>query len=358
MVPKANQSALSREFLGEMFDLHYNVTKNWNSSSSFDQICKKILPFSECVGYSVLRFWNFDKSKFESDKNYMRTLASSNSYPDYMDKMISQVNDMTKNGVSVSTATNFVNELNSMISTLNFSSAGDGNKFLEDYVFPFNISQVVAGVTYEKGGEEVKTGEALVMAYALRDARERNGAFSEAILEWEKHFLENMLSASSLMDKYVFTRRSGKDEGKKITEENLVYYCVACLMMVFFVSLSIGRLAWRQTRILLGLTSVLTSALGAAAGFGLFGFFSQVYSDITPSVFFLILSISVDNALIMSHYFDQLPVHLSPKDKLQRTLTSVASSIFITTATDFLAFYFGALYSNIPAFTGFCKLAA
>lgn len=128
------------------------------------------------------------------------------------------------------------------------------------------------------------------------------------------------------------------------------------LLIVTYSFLVLGGMSPILFRSLTALIGVLVVALSLTCGYGIafaFGLKVSRFHDILP---FMIMGIGVDDMFVIVNTVDQTPQHLSAKQRFRTGLAHAGPSITITSVTNALAFFVGAL-STLPAIRALCIFA-
>ena len=121
----------------------------------------------------------------------------------------------------------------------------------------------------------------------------------------------------------------------------------------FFVLGSCSPVHMRIISALMGLTCV---GLSICAGYGIAFYMGFKFSDMHGVLPFLILGLGVDDMFVIVNTIDQVPDHLSAKERFRRGFTHAGPSITITSITDGISFFIGSVTGS-PALSSFCFFA-
>ena len=104
---------------------------------------------------------------------------------------------------------------------------------------------------------------------------------------------------------------------------------------------------------MVGLVCVILSAITGYAMASYFGWKASIAHNILP---FMLLGIGVDDMFVIVSCTDQAPLYLSADKRFRIGLKHAGPSITVTSVTDALAFFLGAL-SSLPGLKSFCVFA-
>jgi hypothetical protein len=251
---------LTKEFLLEMLDLHeriMNITVKYNNKTySYDNICYRALPLVPCAVRSVLAFWGYDRETLRRDNNPGRTVSNN--------------------------------------STITSS---------------FQITQIedVLGGIHRQG--ELITSAAATLAVYVTKVDSDGSAVS---ILWEKEYL-NIVSGefkNFVADRWTRVRflprlgigchtklssiqRSQKDEVDRTLGTDAKLLAISVSIMVVYVSLFLGKLHPRHSKVFLGFSGVLGVMFSLLSGFGICGYFGVTFSELIVGVPFIVVGIGV-----------------------------------------------------------------
>ena len=126
--------------------------------------------------------------------------------------------------------------------------------------------------------------------------------------------------------------------------------------MVGYVSVALGRCDAVRSRLLLGLSIVVTVLLSLLLAFGLTSWAGVPFTVLTLMSIFIVLGVGIDDMFILVDAFDRTPEAALPSERLAAALGDVGGSVMLTSVTDLLAFSVGATI-DIPAVSAFCITA-
>ena len=133
---------------------------------------------------------------------------------------------------------------------------------------------------------------------------------------------------------------------------------VAAAIMLIFVYANIvlgscSPIFMRSLSAMVGLACVILSVITGYAVASIFNWKASLAHNILP---FMLLGIGVDDMFVIVSCIDQAPLYLSANERFRIGLRHAGPSITVTSVTDALAFFFGAL-SSFPGLRSFCVFA-
>ncbi|XP_052755080.1 NPC intracellular cholesterol transporter 1 isoform X3 [Galleria mellonella] len=188
-------------------------------------------------------------------------------------------------------------------------------------------------------------------------------------LEWEKEFIKFMKnytenSMPSYMDIAYTSERSIEDELDRETQSDVSTILVSYFIMFAYISISLGRFTsfsrlLIDSKITLGLGGVFIVLASVVCSVGIFGYADVPATMIIVEVIpFLVLAVGVDNIFILvqtSQREGRRPDE-TIAEHIGRTLGQVGPSMFLTSVSESVCFFLGAL-SDMPAVRAFALYA-
>ena len=271
-------------------------------------------PICNCLVISILKMWNYDTNKLESDDDVLSTLN-------------------------------------------NYGSKEDLEGVLGNPIFD---------------GDTLVSAEAISLSYFLEDrAVVENGNEVDPINEeWEGSvFLENVESAGeerNAIEVAYFSTRSFDDEFGGEIQGDLVYVQVSYIVAFIFLGATMGsRLCGRGSRWSMSFSALMLVALSTVAGFGVASLAGLLYGPVHSVLPFVLLGIGVDDAFVIANAFDReregVPRESEDDESMikrgARALARSGASISVTSLTDLVAFAISSS-SALPALASFCAFAS
>ncbi|XP_061379170.1 NPC intracellular cholesterol transporter 1 isoform X2 [Danaus plexippus] len=188
-------------------------------------------------------------------------------------------------------------------------------------------------------------------------------------LEWEKEFIKFMKNYTenempSYMDIAYTSERSIEDELDRESQSDVSTILVSYFIMFAYIAISLGRFTTCSrllidSKVTLGLGGVLIVLASVVCSVGLFGFFGVAATLIIMEVIpFLVLAVGVDNIFILVQTSQREPRRPDETiaQHIGRTLGQVGPSMFLTSVSESVCFFLGAL-SDMPAVRAFALYA-
>ena len=177
---------------------------------------------------------------------------------------------------------------------------------------------------------------------------------------WEAEFLDAADSFRSEHVKlYAQATRSFSDEFGAAIGADSSLMAIAFNIMIIYLSVNLGALPCTPTcpnprsRVLLALSSVFAILLSMAAGFGLSSGMGFMWTPVHSVLPFVMLGLGVDDSFVIVNAFDSTNRKDPIPVRMQSALAHAATSITVTSLTDFVAFAISTS-SELPALSSFC----
>ncbi|XP_052743451.1 NPC intracellular cholesterol transporter 1 isoform X1 [Bicyclus anynana] len=188
-------------------------------------------------------------------------------------------------------------------------------------------------------------------------------------LQWEEEFIKFMKNYTATempeyMDIAYTSERSIEDELKRGSKSDVYTILVSYFIMFAYIAISLGRFTscsrlLIDSKVTLGLGGVLIVLASVLCSVGIFGYFGVSATLIIVEVIpFLVLAVGVDNIFILVQTAQRDPRR--PDETIEqhigRTLGQVGPSMFLTSVSESVCFFLGAL-SDMPAVRAFALYA-
>ncbi|XP_033109697.1 NPC intracellular cholesterol transporter 1-like [Anneissia japonica] len=334
---------LRKEILHQVLDLQNNITKiqvPYNGSLiGLDDICYK--PLSEnCTIMSVLNYWqnsHEELDKVVKDQSGFWVLS------DYHDHFLSCV-----------VAPTSLNDTTHLHTPCMGTFGGP--------VFPWLAVGGYDGTNYNNATALVIT--MTVNNYKTGDPRlEKALAWEQGFLKYMKHFTERNLNPNLTIAFY--SERSVEDEIYRESKSDILTIALSYLLMFAYVTLALGQYNSVErllidSKIVLGLSGVTLVLCSVVAAIGLLSYAkvpaTLIVIEVVP---FLVLAVGVDNIfiLVQAYQRDRRQPYESRAQHIGRIVGNVGPSMLLTSSSESIAFYLGAL-SDMPAVKAFSLYAA
>lgn len=226
-------------------------------------------------------------------------------------------------------------------------------------VFPFTSVGGMDGINY-------KNATALVITFVV--SNHNNDADNDKAKAWEKGFITFMkdyVKHQPNMSIAFSSERSIEDEIDRESDSDILTILISYLIMFGYITLFLGQFhsidrIFIDSKVTVGLGGVLIVLLSVAASMGFFSYIGQPATLIIIEVIpFLVLAVGVDNIFILVQKFQRdkrLPDE-SLEDQVGRILGHAGPSMLLTSVSESVAFFLGAL-TDMPAVKIFSLYAA
>ncbi|KAJ8715247.1 hypothetical protein PYW08_005228 [Mythimna loreyi] len=188
-------------------------------------------------------------------------------------------------------------------------------------------------------------------------------------LEWEKEFINFMENYTKTqmppyMDIAYTSERSIEDELDRESQSDVSTILVSYFIMFAYIAISLGRFTGFSrllidSKVTLGLGGVFIVLASVVCSVGMFGFAGVPATLIIIEVIpFLVLAVGVDNIfiLVQTNQREGRRPNETVAEHIGRTLGQVGPSMFLTSASESVCFFLGAL-SDMPAVRAFALYA-
>lgn len=182
---------------------------------------------------------------------------------------------------------------------------------------------------------------------------------------WEKEFIAFMKNFSNPNLTIAFTaERSIEDEIDRESNSDISTVVLSYAIMFIYISLALGHIhSFRRlmvdSKISLGIAGILIVLSSVASSLGIFSYAGVPLTLIVIEVIpFLVLAVGVDNIFIIVQTYqrdERLPQE-ELHQQIGRILGDIAPSLFLSSFSETVAFFLGAL-SNMPAVRTFSMFA-
>ncbi|CAH0588864.1 unnamed protein product [Chrysodeixis includens] len=188
-------------------------------------------------------------------------------------------------------------------------------------------------------------------------------------LQWEKEFIAFMKNYTETqmppyMDIAYTSERSIEDELDRESQSDISTILVSYFIMFAYIAISLGRFTnfsrlLIDSKVTLGLGGVFIVLASVVCSVGMFGFVgipaTLIIIEVIP---FLVLAVGVDNIfiLVQTNQREGRRPNETVAEHIGRTLGQVGPSMFLTSASESVCFFLGAL-SDMPAVRAFALYA-
>ncbi|XP_029561154.1 NPC intracellular cholesterol transporter 1 [Salmo trutta] len=205
---------------------------------------------------------------------------------------------------------------------------------------------------------------ALVITFPVNNYHNDTVKLGKA-LAWEKEFISFLKNYSNPNLTISFnSERSIEDEINRESESDLSTVVVSYAIMFVYISLALGHIhSFRRvlvdSKISLGIAGIVIVLSSVACSLGIFSYAGVPLTLIVIEVIpFLVLAVGVDNIFIIVQTYqrDERMTHEELHQQIGRILGDVAPSMFLSSFSETVAFFLGAL-STMPAVRTFSLFA-
>ena len=207
---------------------------------------------------------------------------------------------------------------------------------LKTYTFPwfFGGIQLSNYSTIEKVS-------AISLAYFLDSEEEW---MKDRGLLWEDAFLKTVkIQNLPHLNVTRFTSITLEQELEENTNSVIPYFSLNIGIMVIFCIFTCMMTDWVKSKPLLGLFGVLSAILGSISAFGLVMYLGMDFIGINLAAPFLMLGIGIDDTFVMLAAWRRTSIHDTVPKRVAEAYREASISITITSITDMLSFWIGAI---------------
>ncbi|XP_018008348.1 NPC intracellular cholesterol transporter 1 [Hyalella azteca] len=186
-------------------------------------------------------------------------------------------------------------------------------------------------------------------------------------LAWEQVFLDFMKDYnSSLMDIAYNAERGIENELMRESVGDLGTIALSYVLMFAYITIALGNLSAKlsrmmiESKLMVGLGGVIIVLLAVSSSLGFYGYCGvEATLFVIEVVPFLVLAVGVDNIFILVQTWQREPMleGETSEEHIGRIVGKVAPTIIISTSSEALCFFLGAL-SPMPAVYSFSLYAA
>ncbi|MEQ2315140.1 NPC intracellular cholesterol transporter 1 [Ameca splendens] len=205
---------------------------------------------------------------------------------------------------------------------------------------------------------------ALVITFPLNNYLNDSVKMGQA-LAWEKQFIRFMKNFSNPNLTVAFSaERSIEDEIDRESNSDISTIVISYAIMFIYISLALGHIhSFRRllvdSKISLGIAGILIVLSSVSSSLGIFSYagipLTLIVIEVIP---FLVLAVGVDNIFIIVQTYqrDERMPQEELHQQIGRILGDIAPSMFLSSFSETVAFFLGAL-SNMPAVRTFSLFA-
>ena len=146
------------------------------------------------------------------------------------------------------------------------------------------------------------------------------------------------------------------EEIQRLVSGDSILFGVAMVVILLYLSLTLGRLDRLNARFYLAWSGVVTVLLSLIVAFGITSYLKLDANAIVFLLPFILVGVGVDDMIVMVHCFDSYRECTDLTLRMRKTLTTAGSAITLTTMTSVLAFLTG-IFSPLPGVQSFCANA-
>ncbi|KAI1717718.1 patched family domain-containing protein [Ditylenchus destructor] len=229
---------------------------------------------------------------------------------------------------------------------------------------PIYFGALVGGVHLTDAVGHFDYVKAVRLTYNVRD-----GQVGNVSKVWRKKVAEYLTNKnvrpSDVLEFGMYHNESLYEGLKDVADElNPKFALTSTILFIFCVGCSIVLLSdekerrlvgidWVRSKPILGLAALICPMMAVVSAFGLLLWLGVIYNEIVNVSPFIVLSVGLDDAFIMTASWHRTNPQLSVARRLAEALAEAAVSITITSVTDMLTFGIGC-YTTLPGVRLFC----
>ncbi|XP_029446991.1 NPC intracellular cholesterol transporter 1 [Rhinatrema bivittatum] len=213
-------------------------------------------------------------------------------------------------------------------------------------------------------GDNYNNATALVITFPVNNYHNDTEKLNRA-LAWEKEFVSFLKNYNNSNLSLSFSsERSIEDEINRESNGDIFTVLISYAVMFLYISIALGHIrSWSRllvdSKISLGIAGILIVLSSVACSLGIFSYAGVPLTLIVIEVIpFLVLAVGVDNIFIIVQTLqrdERIPGE-TLDHQIGRTLGEVAPSIFLSSFSETVAFFLGAL-TSMPAVRTFSLFA-
>ncbi|XP_061588491.1 NPC intracellular cholesterol transporter 1 [Cololabis saira] len=213
-------------------------------------------------------------------------------------------------------------------------------------------------------GTNYNNATALVITFPLNNYLNDSVRTGKA-LAWETEFIKFMKNFSNPNLTVAFSaERSIEDEINRESNSDISTIMISYIIMFIYISLALGHInSFRRllvdSKISLGIAGILIVLSSVSSSLGIFSYAGMPITLIVIEVIpFLVLAVGVDNIFIVVQTYqrDERMPQEELHQQIGRILGEIAPSMFLSSFSETVAFFLGAL-TNMPAVRTFSLFA-
>jgi Niemann-Pick C1 protein len=213
-------------------------------------------------------------------------------------------------------------------------------------------------------GDNYENASALVITLSVRNDKEEK--FQQMALAWEKGYLELVRNYTSQNISVSYSaERSVEDELDRESKSDIWTILISYVIMFVYVSITLGHYhsCYRiliDSKVMLGLAGVIIVLASVTSSIGFFSYLgipaTLIIIEVVP---FLVLAVGVDNIFILVQAYQRSERREGEtlEQQVGRVVGQVGPSMLLTSLSESLAFFLGAL-TSMPAVKIFSLYAA
>ncbi|XP_064118928.1 patched domain-containing protein 3-like isoform X2 [Macrobrachium nipponense] len=219
-------------------------------------------------------------------------------------------------------------------------------KTFDTYVFPLFFGGVELS-----NSSTITSAKALSITYWLKSNHKKE---DQDAAEWENALLDALEKRNfETIEVARFVSRTLETELEKNTNSVIPYFGITVAIMVLFSVGTVMMGDWVRTKPWLGLMGVVSASLACLASFGFLIYLGLEFIGINMAAPFLMLGIGIDDTFVMLAAWRRTNLQDSVHERMGHCFAEAAVSITITSLTDMISFYIGAI-TPFPCVQIFC----
>ncbi|VDO93769.1 unnamed protein product [Soboliphyme baturini] len=177
-----------------------------------------------------------------------------------------------------------------------------------------------------------------------------NGREGEVIADLG-NYIQRRLHNTSFMHVFMNTDLFNEDIRKNMSG-SLPYFAISVVLVTLFILVSTGDRNPVRSKSLEGALGSLCSIMAVISAFGLLCYLDVPFNPLVSVTPFMALAIGMDDTFLTINAWQQTDPRLTPKERLQKTISESASAVTVTSLTDIALFSIGTMTDTL-AIKGF-----